>query len=692
MKKLPLTMTLYLTTRNPLPADVREIGWDDFIEYYVGLKWKATAAKKGKKYGTKLELPLWSPVTLKKGTVRANENVERVHALCLDFDSGDDLEDIDSVWGDYLMTCHTTWGNTPDKARARCILPLSRPVTRKEFGVLIRWAMKHSEKGGLRPDPACKDAARAWYLPAPAPEFEANYRWIAYYDGEEDRLDVDALLKSQTAELSKRTADDIEFTTMDGSPIWVKEWAAKTDIGAKVKGACPYKEGSSLGSAFLRKCEDGALLVCTSSGHGHPKNPHTVFFSTGEKKQHRKDREEGGPEVDVLELLDQNTHRGNPTGVPKATQSNLIYILESDTRWKGRLWKNTFSGDVMCDGDSRWSDVDDTKLLVWLDRVYGAVWPTQTVRQAVEMHAEACARNPLQEWLTGLQWDGVNRVDNWLVHGFGSEDNEFNRLLGRKWIIQAVARAIKPGCQADATLVLVGRQGAGKSTGLRALAGNEYFSDTPLDFSKDSFQQIRKAWIYEIAELDAFRGRAHSQIKGFLTASSDLYREPYKVRAEMVLRHVVFAGTTNEESFLTDSTGSRRFFPVRTNYVSRKWIVENRVNLWAEAYFYFMQGEKWYLNAAEEEALADLQQPFQVNDAWEEVIAQWLQSSMADAFTIERVMGEALQLHPYQMDKKKQMRIAETLRRLGYLQKRDYEGGKRRRVWVRPERQDEVEL
>jgi len=679
----PIKITLYKNLYKNLPWAVREMSWDEFVEGYIELKWLDKVAEKGINYSDKAQLPLWSPLTLKKGTVRSNENVDKIYCLCLDFDEGAAVEDVEAVWGNYLMVTHTTWSNKPGEDRTRAVVCLSRPVTVREFKTLIKWAMRYSEDAGLIPDPACKDAARMWYLPAPAPEFRDNYHWSGYYEGDEPPVDVDLILRGGKQEIAPEQEEDHEFINMEGEHLQIKEWGLKHKRGDKIKGACPFKEGSSLGSAFLRRCKDGVLLCCMSKSHGHARSPFTQFFPFANSTQLPGGREEGGPEEAVLTIVEQDTVRGMPTGRPKATPSNLAYVLEHDTRWNQRIWKNGFNGDVMLDAAVRWTDVEDTKLAVWLDRVYGKVWATNVVRQTVEMHAAERVRNPLQEWLGGLVWDGEKRVDEWLVKGFSSDDTAITRILGRKWLIQAVARCMRPGCQADATLVLVGPQGAGKSTGLRVLAGDEYFSDTPLDFSKDAFQQIRKAWIYEIAELDSFRGRAHSQIKAFLTASSDTYREPYKTKAEVVPRHVVFAASTNEEGFLTDSTGSRRFWPVRTDWVDRKWLTEFRGMLWAEAYDAFAKGERWHLTAAEEQALRDVHQPFQVNDAWEELISKWTAAIGHDQFTIERVMAEGLELQPYQMDKGKQMRVAETLRRLGFEQRREYVEGRRRRVWAR---------
>src|SRR3974390_570469 len=110
--------------------------------------------------------------------------------------------------------------------------------------------------------------------------------------------------------------------------------------------------------------------------------------------------------------------------------------------------------------------------------------------------------HPVRDYLAKLEWDRTPRIDAWLPMYFGSDRTTYTKAIGAKWLTSAIARIYEPGCQVDHTLLLEGEQGLGKSSGLRAMAGDQWFSDHLSDLaSKDSRLELRSKWIIEISEL-----------------------------------------------------------------------------------------------------------------------------------------------------------------------------------------------
>lgn len=388
------------------------------------------------------------------------------------------------------------------------------------------------------------------------------------------------------------------------------------------------------------------------------------------------------PDPRVMQVLSQYLDKqGNPTG-PKPTRNNLYKIITGDRRTKGKLWENLFTGCLRYD-DRDYTDTDDTKMALWVDKAYGLRYSDSVVAGIAKLVGEVNGRNPLQEWLGSLRWDGVKRTTDWVVHATGCPDTKLNRMMGHKWLIQAIARAMKPGCKADCVLILIGKQGAKKSTLLAKMATMEYFSDTPLDIgSANAYTQIQRAWIYEVAELDSVRRSANSATKAFISAQEDTYRPAYGRRAVTVKRHTVFAGTTNDMQFMNDATGSRRYWPILVGDIDLKWVGLNRDQLWAEAIVEYNSGANWWLESTWEEAREVESAAYQQEDPWSEVIRSWMVTAFGE-FTIRHVMEEALKLDKNQMTRLAEMRAADILRELGCNRTRKRKGDHRVYVWAK---------
>ncbi len=161
------------------------------------------------------------------------------------------------------------------------------------------------------------------------------------------------------------------------------------------------------------------------------------------------------------------------------------------------------------------------------------------------------------------------------------------------------------------------RQGIGKSTFFRILAG-EWFSDTEMALDKDAMMQLRAAWIYEWAELENVTGRQSvSRVKAFLTSTEDKYRPPFGRTPITVKGSGVIVGSTNNQDFLHDPSGSRRFWVVPVGAVHLVQLRAQREQLLAEAVAAHQGGERRWLNEEEEARRAALATRFVETDPWE---------------------------------------------------------------------------
>lgn len=323
-------------------------------------------------------------------------------------------------------------------------------------------------------------------------------------------------------------------------------------------------------------------------------------------------------DLDWVEELDYNA-RGDAV---KNTINNYFIILNNDPALKGKFAFNAFAGkreildSVPWDtATSRrtWSDSDDSGLYWYIEKAYNNAG-RGNIDSALSMYMAQHSFNEVQDFINGLTWDGVKRLDTLFIDYLGAEDCPYTRTVTRKMFVAAIARAMTPGVKFDNMLILVGKQGLGKSTLLSKMAKG-WFNDSICTFEgKEAAELLQGIWLVEISELDAFRKSETSRIKQFLSLNSDIFRAAYAHNAEERKRRCVFFGTTNTSEFLRDPTGERRFWPIdcdKSRIKKSVWsdLDEDCINqLWAEAKAYWQVGEPLNLDEEIEQAANDKQQ------------------------------------------------------------------------------------
>ena len=313
------------------------------------------------------------------------------------------------------------------------------------------------------------------------------------------------------------------------------------------------------------------------------------------------------------EFSDENWQKAlelDKSGKVKNTLQNLTVILMNDPLLKPLVFNQLLDGmeikgDVPWRHPSKfWRDADDAQLISYVDSHYGT-FSARNYDIAVAKVTDDRSYHPIREFIDNLpEWDGIKRVDTLLVDYLGANDNEYVRAVTRKTLCAAIKRVLCPGCKFDSMLVLNGPQGVGKSTLIAKLAG-EWFSDSlNLGDTKDktAAEKLQGYWILEIGELAGLKKAEVETLRSFLSRQNDIYRAAFGKRATPHLRQCVFFGTTNAESgYLRDTTGNRRFWPVKTPGTGEKhsWDLTAEIicQIWSEALVYVKQGEKLYLSA-----------------------------------------------------------------------------------------------
>lgn len=278
--------------------------------------------------------------------------------------------------------------------------------------------------------------------------------------------------------------------------------------------------------------------------------------------------------------------------------------------------------------------------------------------------------HPIVDYLDGLVWDGNPRLDNMLRDYAGADDTEINREFGAKFLIAGVRRVRQPGVKFDTMLVFEGNQGTGKSSFAETLAVNSDWFCGSLSLKSDDktkAELLAGAWIVEVQEMDGIRKASTHELKRFLSTRRDKYRRAYGRDARTYPRQCVIVGSTNDQKYLFDQTGNRRFWPVRARTVQLDKLREDVDQLWAEAVVREAAGESIVLSEHLWEAAAELTDVRLIEDAFAAVLGDWFadKTGRVSMDSVKLLLGfEGGRLSPIEVQ-----RIKAEMDRMGWEEK-----------------------
>lgn len=330
-------------------------------------------------------------------------------------------------------------------------------------------------------------------------------------------------------------------------------------------------------------------------------------------------------------------------GNPQKSLKNLNIAMALNPELSNKLRQNLFSGRIDVVGNlpwkrptstATWSDEDTAQLRMYMEGFFGKLAKNDLL-DVVSAVASNQSYHPVRDYLNGLTWDGVERLDTLFTDYLGAEDNAYTRAVTRKSFVAAVARIMRPGCKYDTMLVLVGTQGRYKSS-ILAKMGGEWFSDSLRTFGdKEAMETIQGTWLNEIGEMQAMSKTDIGAVKAFLTKQTDYYRAAYGRYTADRPRQCVFFGTTNSRDCLTDPTGGRRFWPLDIDQRPRtkdvwKDLDAERDQLWAEAVVRWRQGESLHLPKELEVVAKVVQEEHRQRNPWEGIIADFVEKEVPE--------------------------------------------------------------
>jgi len=383
-------------------------------------------------------------------------------------------------------------------------------------------------------------------------------------------------------------------------------------------------------------------------------------------------------------LLSTTTKSGDTVYI--LNTENICRILNHHPEFKGTLQYDSFKNTLEILKDGKWVDTKDyesiniqTKISV-LFPCFAKVSKLM-VEDALNKVIHDNEINSVADYIKSLTWDNVPRLDTWLSSAYGVDADEYHKSIGSNWMKGVVKRAIVPGSKFDYVLVLEGPQGGKKTSSLEELGNinnyNAHVETTMSTGNKDFYMSFKGKLIVEFSEGETLSRSETKQLKSIITTRFDNYREPYGRKAKDHPRMCVFAMTTNEDAYLKDDTGNRRWLPVKmvSEVADIEWIKNNREQLYAESYHRVitLNESTWEFP---QDLLEQAQDERRIEDTNADVVLEWY-CGLSDAEREEGVTsrdvfnGAIKPLDTFKpFDKLEEMRITGILKASLKLQKK----------------------
>lgn len=632
-----------------------------------------------------------------KGTKRGVSEVLFRSMLTLDLDKAK-VGFIDKFTAEskYLSCLYTTHSHTKDEPRCRVIVPLSRDVTPDEYNAIAR--LFASKFGIEQFDACSFRIAQLMFYPTTPKDGEFIFKKVEGEILNPDKFladypmwhDISTLpltpdeLPKNNVQRGRKKKDPTElkgvigafcraYTVQEAIETYLSDVYEPTDKSNRYS----LKSADSKGGLIIYDDKYAFSHHATDIACGRELNAFQLVMlhlfgsdnndAVKKMKEVARDDEHvrtqlilDNGEFDEDEINDDNqsespvVSKAKPIkdwisklsigidGAIENTSKNLEIILENDKNLQGFAY-NELSNRVEVIGrvpwdrpkDNRfWREADESQLRLYIDKKY-IEFKERNFEVAFNSIVDNRRFHPVRDYLDSLpKWDGVKRVEEVFIKFLSADDNDYTRAITKKTFAACVARACHPGTKFDSIPVLDGAQGIGKSTLIKYLAGEEFFSDnlslTDMN-DKTAAEKIQGNWLIEIGELSGMKKADIEKVKSFVSTTDDKYRASYGRVVESHPRQCVIFATVNGDGrgYLRDITGNRRFWIVKCNQTLQKRMWDEndknyRDQFWSEAKEIYESGEELYLEGNLLDIATDYQNEALEQDERVGIVEQYL--------------------------------------------------------------------
>jgi predicted P-loop ATPase len=284
--------------------------------------------------------------------------------------------------------------------------------------------------------------------------------------------------------------------------------------------------------------------------------------------------------------------------------------------------------------------------------------------------------NPFIEYFESLApWNNIepDYIEEMANHIRAIDQQQFNHHF-KKMMVRMIACALEDQTFNKHAFILVGgEQNTGKSTFCRYLCPpslkNYYTESMPAD--KDGLISLCENFIVNLDELSTLSKFELNHLKSLFSKESVRVRHPYDRKSHTDPRRASFVGSTNEDTFLTDTTGSVRWLCFEI--VSINWDYKNIDidKVWSHAYALYKSGFEYQLSADELKVNESRNEQFQQLSAEYEYVQMYLSPGNAhdydEFWNTTMIRHYIIEKSERKADIKNSDKLGKALRKLGYV-------------------------